>query len=55
LLMCGSRVRCLVISLFYHTNILFIIDSLSYNTTYPSWHATSYSCTPFTVLVWSYH
>jgi hypothetical protein len=34
---------------------LFIIDSLSYNITYLPWLITSYSCTPFMVLVWSYH
>jgi hypothetical protein len=53
--MCGSRGKCLVISLSYHTNISFIISSLFYNTMYPSWLATFYSCTPFMVLVWSYH
>jgi len=55
LLMCGSRGRCLVINLSYHTKISFIINSLSYNITYLSWLATSYSCPPFMVLVWSYH
>jgi hypothetical protein len=53
--MCGSRGRCLVINSSYHASILFIINPLSYNTTYSSWLATSYSCTPFIVLVWSYH
>jgi hypothetical protein len=53
--MCGSRGKCLVISSSYHTNISFIINPLSYNTTYLSWLATSYSCSPFMVLVWSYH
>ncbi len=41
--------------LFYYTNILFIIGSFSYNITNLSWFATSYSCTPLMVLVWSYH
>jgi hypothetical protein len=47
--------KCLVISLSYHTSISFIIGPLSYNITYPSWLATSYSGPPFMVLVWSYH
>jgi hypothetical protein len=54
-LMCGSRGRRLVISSFYHISILFIINSLSYNTMYPSWIVTSYSCPLFIVLMWSYH
>jgi hypothetical protein len=36
LLMCGSEARRLVISLFYHISISFIIDSLSYSSMYPS-------------------
>jgi hypothetical protein len=55
LLMCKSRGRCLVISSFYHTNILFIISPLLYNIMYPAWFATSYNCAPFMVSVWSYH
>ncbi len=50
-----TKGRCLVISLFYHTNISFIINSLSYNIMYSSWIITSYSCPLFTVLMWSYH
>jgi hypothetical protein len=44
--MCGSKGGHLVISSSYHTNISFIMNSLSYNTMYLSWLATSYSC-PF--------
>jgi hypothetical protein len=55
LLMCESKGRHLVISSSYHTNISFIISPLSYNTTYLSRLATSYSCTPFTMSMWSYH
>jgi hypothetical protein len=54
-LMCRSKGRCLVISFFYHTNISFIINSLSYNIMYPSWIVTSYSCPLFIMLMWSYH
>jgi hypothetical protein len=54
-LMCRSKGRCLVISSFYHTNILFIINSLFYNTMYPSWIVTSYNCPFFTVCVWLHH
>ncbi len=53
--MCGSGGKRWVISLSYHTNMLFIIDPLSYNTMYPSWHATSYNCPPSTMSMWSYH
>jgi hypothetical protein len=53
--MCRSKGRCLVINLSYHTSFSSFISSLFYNTTYPYWLATSYSYTPFTVLVWSYH
>jgi hypothetical protein len=54
-LMCRSKGRCLVISSSYRTSFLFIISSLSYNITYLFSFATSYSCTPFMVLMWSYH
>jgi hypothetical protein len=40
----------------YHTYILFILNPFPYNTTYPFWFVTSYSCPPFfMVLMWSYH
>jgi hypothetical protein len=55
LLMCGFKGRCLVNSLSYHTNISFIISPFFYNTSYPSWLATSYNCPPFMMLMWSYH
>ncbi len=55
LLMCGSKGRHLVISSSYHTIFLSIIGSCFYITTYLSWLATSYSCTPFTMSMWSYH
>jgi hypothetical protein len=54
-LICRSRGKCLVISSFYHTNILFTVSPLSYIIMYMFWLSTSYSCFPFTVLVWSYH
>jgi hypothetical protein len=53
--MCGCKGRRLVINSFYHTYILFIFIPLPYNTTHPSWLATSYNCPFFTVLVSSYH
>jgi len=53
--MCGSKGMCLVISSSYHASILFIINPFSYNTTYPSWLATSHSCPPFIMSMWSYH
>ncbi len=54
--MCESKGKCLVINSSYHINILFIIGPLFfYNTTYPSWLATCYSCPPFTMSMWSYH
>jgi hypothetical protein len=52
---CGFKGMHLVINLSYHTCILFILDSLSYNITYSSWLATSYSCESFTMSMWSYH
>jgi hypothetical protein len=48
-LMCEFKGKCLVINLFYHTNILFIINLLSYNIMYASWLATSFNYPPFTV------
>ncbi len=54
-LMCGSRGRCLVISLFFHMCISFIFSPFLYNITYLSWLATSYDYPSFTVLIWSYH
>ncbi len=54
-LMCELEGKCLVINLFYHTNILFIINLLSYNIMYASWLATSFNYPPFTVSIWSYH
>jgi hypothetical protein len=53
--MCMSKGRHLVISSSYHTNISFIISPFSYNTMHSSWLVTSYSCPPFTMLMWSYH
>ncbi len=47
--------RCLVINSSYHTCILFIFNPFLYNTTYMYWLATSYDCSSFTMLVWSYH
>jgi hypothetical protein len=55
LFMCGSKGRRLVICLSYHTNILFITNSLSFCTTYSSCFATSYIGLPFMVSIWSYH
>ncbi len=54
-LICGSKDKHLVISFSYHTSISFTINLLSYNTMYPSWLVTSYSCPPFTMSMWSYH
>jgi hypothetical protein len=53
-LMCRSRGKRLVINSSYHINISSIINSRSYNITYTSWLATSFSYPPFTMLV-SYH
>jgi hypothetical protein len=55
LFMCKSKGMRLVINLSYHTNISFIIDPPFYNITYSFCLATSYSCPPFMVLLWSYH
>jgi hypothetical protein len=55
LFMCRSRGKRLVINSSYHTNISFIIGPFSYNITYWSWFATSFSCPPFMVSMWSYH
>jgi hypothetical protein len=53
--MCKSKGKRLVINLFYHTNISFIISPFSYNIMYPSWLATSYNYAPFMMSMWSYH
>ncbi len=55
LFMCRSRGKHLVINLFYHTYISFILNPFLYSITYLSWLATSYCCPFFIVLVWSYH
>jgi hypothetical protein len=55
LLVCGFKGRCLVINLSYHTYILFIFNPFFYITSYMSWLATSYDCSSFTMLMWSYH
>ncbi len=55
LIMCGSKGRHLVISLSYHTNISFIVSPHFYSIMHLSWLATSYSCSFFTMLMWSYH
>ncbi len=53
--MCGFKGKHLVINSSYHTYISFILDSLSYNITYPSWLSMSYSYEYFTLSMWSYH
>jgi len=53
--MCGSKGRCLVINLSYHTCISFTFSPFPYNIMYLSWLATSYGFPSFMMLVWSYH
>jgi hypothetical protein len=53
--MCMSNSRHLVISPSYHTCISFVLYSFPHNITYPPWFATSYSCTSFTLSVWTCH
>ncbi len=53
--LCTSNCGCLVISLSYHTYISFVFYSFPFSVPYPPWFATSYSCTFFTLLVWTYH
>jgi hypothetical protein len=45
----------LVINPSYYTYIQIFSDSLPYNIMYLPWFATSYNCTFFTLLVWTYH
>jgi hypothetical protein len=54
-ILCKSIHERLVISPSYHIYILFVIGLLLYNVMYPYWLATSYSCTFFMLLVWTYH
>jgi hypothetical protein len=55
LTLCMSNCGCLVINLFYHTYISFVLYSFLFSFPYPPWLATSYSCTFFTLLMWTYH
>jgi len=54
-ILCKSHNGHLVNTSFYYTCILFVFNSHPYSVTYMLWHATSYSCTSFTLLVWTYH
>jgi hypothetical protein len=55
LILCKSSCERLVISLSYHTYILFVFDSLLYIVTYPLWFVTSYYYTSFTLSMCTYH
>ncbi len=54
-LLCKSNNKCLVINSPYHLFIMFILRPFSYNIPYLSRYTTSYNCTSFTMLIWSYH
>jgi hypothetical protein len=54
-ILCKSHSGHLVITSSYYTCILFVFSSHRYNVTYMLWRATSYSCTSFTLLMWTYH
>jgi hypothetical protein len=54
-ILCMSNCGCLVMTLSYHTYISFFLSSFPFNAPYTPWLATSYSCTFFTLLVWTYH
>ncbi len=55
LILCMCSYVCLVINLSYHICIYFIFNSLLYNVLYSLWLSTSYTCTFFMLLVWTYH
>jgi hypothetical protein len=53
--LCKFNYECSVINSSYHTYILFVFNSLPYNVMYLPWLVISYSCTCFTLLMWTYH
>jgi hypothetical protein len=53
--MCRSNTRGLVIGLFRHSFISFVLRSSSYNSMYLFQYTTDYNSTSFTMLMWSYH
>ncbi len=50
-----SLILCISNCVVFHTYISFVFCSFPFSVPYPPWLATSYSCTFFTLLVWTYH
>jgi len=53
--MCRSNNKSMIISSSWHPFISLVFHPFSYNILYLFWYTTSYSCTFFMMLMWSYH
>jgi hypothetical protein len=54
-ILCKFNYECLIISLSYHTCISSFLNSFLYDIMYLLWLVISYSCTFFTLSMWTYH